>query len=216
DDDQVGALQPAGHFVEIGVVRGQPGDALAALQQGIDRSERFLDDLLHAHEAAPDALFGELHDGGFGIVENFLGGIALIGGAGNGGIGNVDQPTHQRLVAHNPDVMLDAGPVGYAVHQAGDVAHISDGLQFLVPVELFDQRDHVDRPGGLGQVHHAGVNAAVRVERKVFRLEVLRRLVVGKVVQQDGAENGPLGFNVGRQAVGESVVGSGQGRVIGK
>ena len=190
------------------------GDALAALQQGVDRSERFLDDFLHAHETATDALFRKLEDGGFDVVENFLGGVALVGGAGNRGIGGVDQSAQQRLVANNLDVVLNAGPVGYAIHQAGDVANIADGLEFLVAVELFDQRDHVDRPGRLGQIHHAGVNAAMRVERKIFRLEMLSRLVVGKIVQQDGAENGTLGFNVGRQAVRETVVGSCQGLVI--
>ena len=55
--------KPAGHFVEIVVVRRQSGDALPALQQRIHRSEGILDDLLHAHEAAPNALFGELEDG---------------------------------------------------------------------------------------------------------------------------------------------------------
>ncbi len=157
---------------------------------------------------------GELHDGGFGIVEHFFGGVALVGGAGNGGVGGVDQSAQQSLVAHDLDVVLDAGPVGYAIHQAGDVAHIPDGLEFLVAVELFDQRDHVDGPGRLGQVHHAGVNAAMGVERKVFRLEMLRRLVVSKVVEQDGAENRALGLNIGRQAVRETVVSSCQGRVL--
>ena len=170
--------------------------------------KRFLDDFLHAHEAAADALFRELENGGFDVVKNFFGGITLIGGAGNGGIGGVDQSAQQRLVANNLDVVLDAGPVRDAVHQAGDVANIADGLEFLVPVELLDQRDHVDRPGRLGQIHHAGVNAAMGVERKVFRLEMLGRLVVGKIIQQDGAEDGPLGFHVGRQAVRETVVGS--------
>ena len=89
DDDEVGALQAAGHFVQIGVVGGQPGDALAALQQRIDRSERFFDDFLHAHEPAPDTLFGKLHDGRFGVIKNFFGGIALVGGASNGGIGGM-------------------------------------------------------------------------------------------------------------------------------
>ena len=206
--------KPAGHFVQIGVVGGQAGDALAALQQRIDRSERLLDDLLHAHEAAADALLGELQDGGFGVVENFFGGIALVGGAGDGGIGGVNQSAQQRFVADNLDVVLDAGPVGDAIDQAGDVADIADRFEFLVPVELLDQRDHVDRPGGLGQIHHARINAAVGVEREVFRLEMLGSLVVGKIVQQDGAEDGTFGFHVGRKAVRETVVSSSQGFFI--
>ena len=54
--------------------------------------------------------------------EDIFGGIALLGGARDGGVGGVHQPAQQRLVAHNLDVVLDAGPVGYAVEQAGDVA----------------------------------------------------------------------------------------------
>jgi hypothetical protein len=47
----------------------------------------------------------------------------------------------------------------------------------------------------------------VGVEGKIFRLEMLGRLVVRKIVQQDSAENGTFGFNVGRKAVRETVVG---------
>ena len=78
-------------------------------------------------------------------------------------------------------------------------------------VEFFDQRDHVDRPGRFGQVHHARVNAAMGVEREIFRLQMLGRLVVRKIVQQDGAEDGAFGFNVRGQAVREIVVGRCQG-----
>jgi hypothetical protein len=216
DDDQIRTLQAAGLLVQIGVMGGQSGDALAALQQGIDRSERFLDDFLHAHETAADAFFRELKDGGLDVVENFLGGVALVGGARNRGIGSVDQSAQQRFIANNLDVVLDAGPVGYAIHQAGDVTHIADGLEFLVAVEFLDQGDHVDRPGRLGQVHHAGVNAAMRIEREIFRLEVLSCLVVRKIIQQDGAENGAFGFHVCREAVRETVVSGGQGLVICK
>ena len=122
----------------------------------------------------------------------------------------MDQSAQQSLVANNLDVVLDAGAVGDAVHQARDVANIADGLKFLVAVELFDQRNHVDGPGRLSQVHHAGVNAAVGVERKIFGLEMLSGLVVRKIIQQDGAENGAFGFNVGGQAVREIVVGRSQ------
>jgi hypothetical protein len=52
------------------------------------------------------------------------------------------------------------------------------------------------------------------VEGKVFRLEMLSRLVVRKIIQQDSAENGSFGFDVCRETVGETVVGSGQGLVI--
>ena len=117
EDDQVGLLQAARHFVEIGVVRGESGDALATLQQGIDRPEGFLDDFRYAQKAASNALFRELEDGGFRIVENVFGCFGLLGGACNRGVGGVDQSAQQCLVANDLDVVLDAGPVGNAVEQ---------------------------------------------------------------------------------------------------
>ena len=44
---------------------------------------------------------------------------------------------------------------------------------------------------------------------------MLGSLVVGKVIEQNGAEDGTLGFHVGWKAVRETVVGSGQCFVTG-
>ena len=51
------------------------------------------------------------------------------------------------------------------------------------------------------------------VEREVFRFEVLGSLVVRKIVQQDGAENGTFCFYVCRKTMREIVVSSSQGRL---
>jgi len=48
----------------------------------------------------------------------------------------------------------------------------------------------------------------MRVERKVFRLEVFRRLIVGEVIEQDRAEDGALRFDVCRERADETVIGS--------
>jgi hypothetical protein len=127
-------------------VRGQAGDALPALQQGIHRAERVADDLLDALKAFANALLGELEDGGFGIVEDFVGGLGLLAGLGDGGIGHVDQPAQNGLVADDANVMLDGRPVGHAVQQSGNVAHIADRLQILLLLQFFDQRDDVNGP----------------------------------------------------------------------
>ena len=186
------------------------GAALAALQQRINRAEGFPDDFLHAHEAATDTFFRELKNSGFNVVKNFFGGIALVGGAGNGRIRGVDQSAQQRLVANNLDVVLDAWPVRNSVDQPGNVADIADSLEFFGAIELVNQRDHVDRPRRLGEIDHSAVNPAMRVERKVFRLQVLGSLVVRQIVEQDRAQDGALGFNIRRKRVREAVVGGRQ------
>jgi hypothetical protein len=54
-------------------VRLQSGNPLAALQKGVDRSERVANNLLDIKEAFADALLGEFEDGGFGVVQDFVG-----------------------------------------------------------------------------------------------------------------------------------------------
>ena len=122
----------------------------------------------------------------------------------------MNQPAQQCLITNNLDVVLDAGPVRDAIYQAGDIANIADGLEFLVTVELLDQGDHVNRPGGLSQVHHARIDATVGVEGEVLGLEMLGCLIVGKIVQQDSAENGTFGFHVRWKTMRETIVSSSQ------
>ena len=65
--------------------------------------------------------------------------------------------------------------------------------------DSLDQRDHVDRPRRLRQVHHARINPPVRIERKILHPQMLRRLVVSKVVEQDRAQNRALSVYIRRK-----------------
>ena len=108
----------------------------------------------------------------------------------------MNQSAQQRLVTNNLDVMLDAWPVGHAIEQRRHVPHIADGLQFLVPRQFIDQRDDVDWPRRLREIYHARINAPVRIQRKIFCPQMFRGLVVRKVVEQNRAQDGALGFHV--------------------
>ena len=112
----------------------------------------------------------------------------------NGGIGNADQAAQDGLVADDSDVVFDGRTVGHAVEQAGDVADIADSLQIFLLFQFFDQRDDVDGPRRLGQVHHARIDASVRVDGKVFGLQVLGGVVEALIVEENGAENSALGL----------------------
>ncbi len=169
-------------------MRRQSRDALAALQQRIDRAKRLAHDLLHAHEAAPNALLRQLENRRLGVAEHIFRRVALIGRARNRRVGCRNQTAQQRLVAHYLDVVLNARPVGHALHQARDVSHVADRLQILVPIEFLDQRDHVDRTRRLRQVDHPRINPPMRIEGEILNPQMFRSLVVRKVVQQDRAQ----------------------------
>ena len=126
DDDEIRALQAAGHFIQIGVVRSQSGNPLSALQERVNGTEGLLYDLLHSHEAASNALLRKLENGGFGIIQNFFGRVGLIAGARNSGIRGMDESAQQRFIADNLDVVLNAGPIGDAIDQPRNVTDIAD------------------------------------------------------------------------------------------
>ena len=80
-------------------------------------------------------------------------------------------------------------------------------------IEFLDQRDHVDGPGGFGEIDHARINTAMRIERKIFDAQMLGSLVVGEIIEQDRAEDGALGFYI-RGKSADAVIGCGHAESI--
>src|SRR5208282_2122866 len=99
------------------------------------------------------------------------------------------------LVANDSDVMLDGRAVGNAIEQSRDVGEIADGLQIPLLIEFFGQSNGVNGPRRFGQIHHARIDAPMRVKGKVFRFQVLGGFVIGVIVEQDGAEDSALSFD---------------------
>ncbi len=161
----------------------------------------------NVEEALADAVFRELEDGLLGAAQHLLGFVGVLDGLGDGVLRNVDQAAQQRLVADDANVMLDRRPLGYAVDQRREIRDAADGFDLFAPVKLFDQRDHVDRAAGLLQIAHAGVNAAMRVQREVVAGEMFGSLIVERVVEQDGAQDRPLRFHADGKSALETVIG---------
>src|SRR5439155_17406178 len=136
----------------------------------------------------------------FSVVQDVFGGITLLRRARNGRSGSVNQAAQQCLVADYLYVMLNARPVRDAIEQSGDVSRAADGFEFGMTAEFLGQRNQVDGPRRLGEIDHARVNAAVRVEEKVFGLKVLGGLIISKIVEQHRPENRAFSFNVRGQA----------------
>src|SRR5258708_2569470 len=108
----------------------------------------------------------------------------------------MNQSAKNRLVADDLDIVIDGGAVGHPVEQAGNMPDVADGLEFFPPIEFFNERYDVNWAGRFGDVHHAEINPAVRVDGEVFGFQVLGRIVVGMVVEQNCAKNGAFGLYV--------------------
>ena len=213
DDDQLALLQAAGHAVELGEIGGQAGDFAALLVEIVDGAEGVLDDLVERLEALREALLADLQQLRLGGVEDIEGGLALVGGAGDGRRADAHELAQQALVLDDADVLFDDRAARQTLGERGQIGHAADGLDLFVAGQLVGQRDDVDGALGVDQLAHAQEDAAMRVEREVVGFEVFGGLGVGRVVQQDGAEDGLLGVDIRGQSGVESEIGD-RGHVL--
>ena len=122
-------------------------------------------------------------------------------------VGGVDEAAQHGLVAHDADVVLERGAARDAVGERSQIAGAADCVQLLIAQQLLGEGDDVDRAVGLGELGDALVDAAMRVEKKVVGLEGRERFVLQVVVQQNGAEDGALGFWTGGKTAIETEIG---------
>src|ERR1700722_1969213 len=142
-------------------MRCQPGNALAALQQSINRTERTLHYLLYAHKAPANSLFGELKKRSFDVAKYLLGWVRLLGGAGNCGIRSVNNSSQHCLVPDDADIVLNAGAIGDANHQLSDIACIAHRFQFAMLIQSMCERNGVRGLRSLSKFRNTRVDSAV-------------------------------------------------------
>ena len=162
-----------------------------------------LDDGGNVGEALAETVLGELEDALLGAVDDLFGFVGVVDGFGDGVLRDVDEAAQLRLVAHDADVVLDAGALGNAVDERRQIGDAADGFDLFAAVELLGEGDHVNRAAGVLQVAHAGEDAAMRVEREVVGLEY-SGLVEEQTLHQDGAEDGALGVDAGGKTAFQS------------
>ena len=189
-------------------MRRQTRDFLRPLVKLVQRSERAADDGRDVHESLSNAVLGEPEDSLLSPPQHLFRFVRMLDRFSDGALRDIDEPAQQRLVAHNADVMLDARPLGDAVDQRRQIGDTTNRLNFFAPVQLLDQRDHVHRTSALLQVAHPRINAAMRVQREVVSGEVLRSLIVERIVQQNCAQDGALRLHAYGQPALQTVIGS--------
>ena len=133
DQNQVGALKPAGQFIQIGKAGGQAGDAAFGLVHFIDLVERAEDDFLDRLEVLARLArrhFEDLLLGGVQHPIHFL----RLGITHGGDIGRrADQAAQQAFFLYDLGVVGDVRRRRHAIGQRGDVGDAACLLQGIVP-----------------------------------------------------------------------------------
>ncbi len=111
----------------------------------------------------------------------------------------MDQIAEGSLLLDDARVVLDVGTARHAVGERRDVRGTADLLELAGPLQLVLQRHEVDGIAALAERDHLVEDAAMRIAEEVARVYELGRVVERVVVNQDGAENGLLGFQVVRK-----------------
>ena len=133
--------------------------------------------------------------------------MRLIGGLGDGGRTDAHEAAELGLVFDDADVVFDDGAARQALGEGGEIGDAADGLGLLEARERVGEGNDVDGRARVGELGHAQEDAAVGIEGEIVGLDRFGGFGVGGVIEQDGAEDGALGVEVGRQAGVEGKIG---------
>ncbi len=199
DDDQIRGLQPRRHLVEIGEAGRHARDQLLARVQLFDGVETRLREVAQRDEAVADLVVGDREDCVLRFVEDDVGVLLGLVRVGQDLVRREDQVPEGRLLLDDPRVVVDVGRPRDAVDQRGDVRGAADFVDLAGASELLLQRDEIDGVAALDERDHLLENPAMRVAEEIGRVDDLGGEVERVVMQQDGAEDGPLGFEIVRK-----------------
>ena len=200
--------------VEVDEAGGQARQAAVAAVGLCGHGQGALDGVAERHEALGHAAgLGQLVELLFGGLDLLLGvelGVARLG-LGGDLAADADQVPAQGQVVDGAGVVGGVGRRRGAVDQVGQIADAAQFLERGVAGELFGDEDRLGELT-LADIGLDGLEQAL-VERleEVAGLEVVAEALEGGVVEQQGAEQGLFGLDIGRRA-GD---GGRLGRVLG-
>ena len=160
---------------------------------------------------ASHAVFGEGEDGGFGVVEDGVGAVFAFEGALLDVVRGVDEIAEESFFLDDAGVVLDVGNFGHAIGERGEIGRAAGSFEIAAAMELFGEGDEVDGLLGFAERNHLREDAAVLIEKEIFRAEILDGGVEGVVVEQNGAEDGALGVEIIGEGLFESGLRGGHG-----
>ena len=195
-NDQLGRLQPRRHLIQFRKARGKTRDEPFALIERVDRLDGTLDQLLDRHRIALDLLGGDLEDAGFRAIQQEVGSDDFLVAVGRDAGGGLDERAQDRFRFHDMAVVLHVGRGRHHAGQAGKVGGASKLLQPIAPLELVGQRHQIHGDVVPVETDHRAEQLAVGVFVEGALLEEFHRRDEGVFLQQHGAHDGSLGFEV--------------------
>ena len=198
-DHQVARLEAAGQAVEVGEAGGDAGDLLLALVELLDGLEGGLDDLADVHEGGLRLLLGDGEDAPLGVVEELPHFAGLLVALRGDGVGGLDHAARERLLVHDGRVVDEVRGRGDQLVEQVDEVLAPDRLVRSQGGQLVLEGDAVDGLAAGREGAHGLEHLAMRVAVEVLGLEQLEDLVERGVVEQNSAQDAPLGVQVLRR-----------------
>ena len=110
-----------------------------------------------------------------------------------------DQGAQDGLFLDDARVVLDARDARQAIGQLRKIGDAAGGFELAPARQIFHQRDHVNGLLLLAQLNHALENLAVLRKKEILRADFFDGGVERVIVEDDGAENAALGFEIVRK-----------------
>ena len=192
DDDEVGLLETLGEGVEARVSRRQAREHRAATVDVLDLDFVLLGNRRKLHEAAADRSLRDLHEIALRVLEDGL------GVRGRDRIANraprlEDDEAPERGLAHETRVALDILDVGHPVDERREDGRAACPLEPPGLLELALHHHEVHALAPVREREARLVDEPVRLARKILRHEELHDARQERAVDEDRAQEAPLG-----------------------
>jgi hypothetical protein len=198
---EVRGLKARGQVVQLGEAgghAGQQGLVALALHEGVDVG---IDALAHGRKGFFVLVAGHLENGRFRKIDDLLHVAAVLEAAFGDGAGLCNQVSEDRLGVDDAGIVLGVDGQRDGIHQGRQKGGTADLLQPTLFLETVGQSDQVHRFATRKQVGDGGEDFLMGGAVKILRPQDFDDVQQAAVVDQNGAQQRLLGFQVLRRDI---------------
>src|SRR5262249_20184467 len=199
DDDQICGMQARAHSVEFRETCFDTGDRALAVRDFLDLLVDLAYQDINGLKTGAELPACDLEDRVFYIIQDLLGTVLALITPRHRFAGDLDQASQYCLFLYDIHVMFNVCGEGKPIGQAGQVGGASSAFQLIGALQLFLQRDEVNRAGTRCQAVHLLEYSSVAFEIEVF---LAQKFLGGEhrlVIQENRAQDRALGLEVIRK-----------------